>query len=213
MTETKQPEQVHNKRGLHRRLYDWVISWGHGPYGTPALFTLSFAEASFFPIPPDVLLIPLVLAKRSAWKFFAFICTFSSVLGGLFGYWIGHVLWNEISAVSAFCFDYVPGMSEEGVTNVIALYKKWDFWVVFTAGFTIIPFKIFTIVAGIASIKLAPFILAATLGRGVRFFLVSWLVSRYGIKSQDFIERRFNLVCLLATALLIAGFVILKLLV
>jgi membrane protein YqaA with SNARE-associated domain len=128
--------------GLHRRLYDWVMGWADSPHGTTALAGLSFAESSFFPVPPDVLLIALGVAKPSRAYWYAFVCTVASVLGGVAGYVIGWGFWH---LVSEWFFTYVPGFSREVFARVQGLYDEWGFVAVMIAGFTPIPYKVFTI--------------------------------------------------------------------
>lgn len=190
-----------------RRLYDWVLSWAHTRYGMLALAILSFAEASFFPIPPDVLLIALVLGAREKWVRLALVCSLASVAGGLAGYFIGSGLW---SAVDGFFYEYIPGFTAEKFGYVEGLYKEYDFWVVFAAGFTPIPFKVITITAGVFALNLPMFLLASALSRSARFFLVAWLLHRYGEPIRDFIDRRFNLLAIAFTVLLIGGFLLIK---
>lgn len=190
-----------------RRMYDWVLSWANTPYGMLALGVLSFAEASFFPIPPDVLLVALVLGAREKWWRLALVCSVASVAGGLAGYYIGAGLWG---AVDTFFYEYVPGFTADKFSYVEGLYKEWDFWVVFAAGFTPIPFKVITITAGVFALNLPMFILASALSRSARFFLVAFLLYRFGEPIKDFIDRRFNLLAILFTVLLIGGFILIK---
>jgi membrane protein YqaA with SNARE-associated domain len=197
------------KRGIVRRLYDWVLHWAWTPYGTPALCVLSFAESSFFPIPPDVLLLPLTLSRRERWRSYALICTIASVLGAFLGYYIGFVLWTELPWIQETFFK-IPGVTPHGFERVKGLFADWNFWIVFTAGFTPIPFKLFTVSAGVCKVSLPMFALAAIVGRGARFFLVSWLVHRYGAAAQRFIDKRFNLLSILFVVLLLGGFLVVK---
>ncbi|MEZ4464466.1 MAG: YqaA family protein [bacterium] len=190
-----------------RRLYDWVLRWAWTPHGQIALAVLSFAEASFFPIPPDVLLIALVLGARERWLRLALICSVASIAGGLAGYAIGWGLW---AAVDQWFYAYVPGFTPEKFGKVADLYREWDFWVVFVAGFTPIPYKIITITAGVFSLNLPMFIVASAVSRSARFFLVAWLLHRYGEPIKGFIDRRFNLLAIAFTVLLIGGFVLIK---
>lgn len=197
-----------------RKLYDWVLDWAHSPYGSIALFIIAFAEASFFPIPPDALLIALVLgAKNKAFKY-AIECSVGSVLGAILGYSIGYFLWwggpDQFSGLAYFFFDKIPGFSEQVFYNVKNLFDEWNFWVIFTAGFTPIPFKVFTISAGAFNINLALFILAAIIGRAARFFLVAYLIWKYGESIKSFIDKYFNILAILFTILLIGGFVAIK---
>ncbi len=127
---------------LLRRLYDWVLHWAQTPYGAPALFFLAFAESSFFPIPPDVLLLALCIALPARSLRFALIASAGSVIGGVVGYGIGLGLWG---ALQGYFFMYVPGFTEEVFAKVQDLFSRYDFWTVFTAGFTPIPYKVITI--------------------------------------------------------------------
>ncbi len=175
-----------------RKLYDWVLHWAETPYGTAALFILAFAESSFFPIPPDVLLIALALGARKKALYFALICSLASIAGGFFGYGIGHYLWWEgstYSGIAHFFFNNIPGFSEQLFTSVQHQYDQHGFLIIFTAGFTPIPFKIFTITAGAFDINLFNFLIASTLSRTVRFFLVAGLIWKYGDSIKSFIDK------------------------
>lgn len=192
-----------------KRLYDWVLSWAATPYGGVALAVLAFAESSFFPIPPDVLLIALCLGMREKSYRFALICSVASVLGGITGYLIGWGMW---SVVSEWFFSYVPGFSEDKFEYVQGLYQDWDVWIVFIAAFTPIPYKVITISAGVFQLNLPMFILATIVGRSARFFLVAVLIRRYGEPIRDFIDKRFNILTVVFVILLVGGFYVLKLL-
>ncbi|GMW00988.1 MAG: hypothetical protein AMXMBFR84_21250 [Candidatus Hydrogenedentota bacterium] len=191
-----------------KRLYDWVLSWADTPYGGVALFVLAFAESSFFPIPPDVLLIALCLGNRERWIRFAMICTTASLLGGLAGYGIGWGLWH---VVDQFFFTYVPGFSPEQFSRVQGLYEQWNFWIVFIAAFTPIPYKVITVTAGVFGVNVFMFALASLVGRAARFFLVAYLLHRFGEPIHGFIEKRFNLLTIVFVVLLLGGFLILRL--
>lgn len=190
-----------------RQLYDWVLGWSESRYGTLALFAIAFAESSFFPVPPDVLLIALCVGRprRAAW--YAFVCLAGSLLGGFAGYWIGAVFWDSVSSLF---FQYVPGFTEDIFLRVRGLYQQHAGWAIFTAGFTPIPYKIFTITAGIAEIDLGIFFIASLASRGLRFFLVGGLILALGEKVKLYIDKYFNLFAIAFTVLLIGGFVILK---
>ncbi|MBE0596923.1 MAG: DedA family protein [Desulfuromonadales bacterium] len=192
---------------LLRRLYDWVLHWAHTPYGIPALFLLAFAESSFFPIPPDVLLIALCLSLPTHAFRFAAIAAVGSVLGGIAGYGIGIGLWE---VVSPLFFRYVPGFTEEGFVHVQRLFATYDFWTVFTAGFTPIPYKVITIGAGVFKINFPIFVFASAVGRSLRFFLVAWLIHRYGPPVREFIDRYFNWLTIVFMVLLVGGFLLIK---
>lgn len=197
-----------------RKLYDWMLHWADTRYGMPALFFLAFAEASFFPIPPDALLIALVLGSRTKAFKFAANCTIGSVLGALLGYAIGHFLWwgasDSFSPIAMFFFNNIPGFTEELFFRVQALYDEWNFWIIFTAGFTPIPYKVFTISGGAFEINLFMFVLASVISRAGRFFLVTALIWKYGEHIKSFIDKYFNWVAIAFTVLLIGGFVVIK---
>ena len=192
-----------------RKMYDWVLSWAETPYGTTALAVLAFAEASFFPIPPDVLLVALSVGKRRRALWFAFVCSVASLFGGLAGYAIGWGLWG---AVDQFFFAYIPGFTVDVFDKVKDLYAENGFIIVFTAAFTPIPYKVITIAAGVCKINLPLFLLASVVGRSMRFFLVAGLIYIFGEKIRDFIDKWFNLLSILFVILLVAGFAALKLL-
>lgn len=197
------------RRGPIRRLYDWVLSWADTRFAIPALFVLSFAESSFFPIPPDVLLIALCIGEVHKSYRFAFWCSLASVLGGMAGYAIGMFLW-DVDWLREFFYTWIPGVNEKNVAKVSTLYEEWNFWIVFVAAFTPIPYKVITILAGVCAINFPMFVLASAIGRSARFFLVAWLFKTYGPPIKDFIERRFALVTILGAALGIGGFVAIK---
>ncbi len=284
---------------FHRRLYDWVLHWAHTRYGTPALVVLAFAESSFFPIPPDVLLMALGIARPKRAFYYATVCSIASILGGLFGYLIGFALWNPVgapilrslriltpahqqvkvlgikgnmadvrasgegAALHASKWSQWLGLAKptaadggatahvhrtllhlnepastppvgdwqyevqqttaplpEGGTAYLmtdtyhqarALYEKYDFWIVFAAAFTPIPYKVFTILSGLMQMSLLPFLLASAIGRSMRFFLVAGLIFFFGEPVKRFIDRYFNLIALLFFVLLIGFFAILGL--
>jgi membrane protein YqaA with SNARE-associated domain len=194
--------------GLHRRLYDWVMGWADSRHGTSALFGLSFAESSFFPVPPDVLLIALGVARPNRAYWYAFVCTVASVLGGALGYMIGWGFWH---AVDQWFFAYVPGFKPEVFARVQGYYTEWGFVAVMIAGFTPIPYKVFTIASGVFAMNLPLFMLASSLSRGARFFIEGGLIARYGARMRDILERNFNLMTALFVVLLLGGFLVLRL--
>lgn len=189
-----------------RRLYNWVLHWAETPYGAPALFLLAFAESSFFPIPPDVLLLALCISIPARSLRFAMIASTGSVLGGIAGYGIGTWLWE---AVSVYFFAYVPGFTEQTFQRVQRLFAEYDFWAVFTAGFTPIPYKIITIGAGVFQINFPVFLTASIISRSLRFFLVAGLIYKYGPAVRSFLEKYFNILTLVFMVLLICGFLVL----
>ena len=197
-----------------RRLYDWILHWAETKYVVPALFLLAFAESSFFPIPPDVLLIPLALGARSKAIRFALVCSVASIVGGIAGYGIGYFSWwsgaEAYSAVALFFFNHIPGFTEQVFLNIQEKYEIYNFLIVFTAGFTPIPFKIITISAGAFSINFTMFLLASTVSRSTRFFLVALLIRQFGEPITAFIDKYFNVLSIIFTLLLIGGFLVLK---
>ncbi len=190
-----------------RRLYDWVLHWAETPYGTWALFFLALCESSFFPVPPDILLIALAIALPGKSFKYALVCSVGSVIGGCIGYLIG---WKFMNAVGMEIIRFY-GLSAK-FDDIRRLYMAYDAWAVAIAGFTPIPYKVFTISAGAFSINFGVFFLASLVSRSARFFLVSGLIYVFGPKIQSFIDRYFNLLAIAATVLLVAGFVVIKVL-
>ena len=197
-----------------RRLYDWILHWAETKYGVPALFLLALAESSFFPIPPDVLLITLALGARSKAIRFALVCSVASIVGGIAGYGIGYFAWwsgsEAYSVVALFFFNHIPGFTEQVFLNIQEKYEIYNFLIVFTAGFTPIPFKIITISAGAFSVNFPMFLLASTVSRSARFFLVALLIRQFGEPITAFIDKYFNVLSIIFTLLLIGGFLVLK---
>ena len=197
-----------------KRLYDWVLSWSESRWGWLALFILALCESSWFPIPPDILLIALCLGAVKKSFRFASICLAGSIIGAMIGYGIGHFLWTtpagEPTAIATFFFNHI--FSVEGFNNVGALFDKYNFWIVFTAGFTPLPYKIFTIAGGLFDINFVMFIIASIVSRGLRFFLIAWLIWRFGAPIKAFIDKYFNLLATLFTVLLIGCFALVALL-
>ena len=193
----------------HRRLYDWVIHFANTRHGATALFILSFAESSFFPVPPDVLLGPLALGAPKKWFRFALACSIASVLGGILGYCIGMFLWKEIGPW-AYAHLGGIGLTEENFAKFRSWYDKYDFWIVFTCGFTPLPYKVCTISAGVAEIYFPGFLIASAVSRSARFFIVAGLFGWKGEKMRPFIEKYFNWFSLAFVVLLIGGFLVIK---
>jgi membrane protein YqaA with SNARE-associated domain len=188
-----------------RRLYDWVLHWAATPYATWALLLLAFAESSFFPIPPDVLLIAMCVARPDRSLKYASICAVGSVAGGCLGYLIG---WQFMTSIGHRIVDFY------GLTNRVAyignLYHAYDAWAVGIAGFTPIPYKVFTIAAGMFKIDFSVFILASAISRSGRFFLVGGLIYWFGPRIQSFIDRYFDMLAVTFTVLLVGSFVLVK---
>ncbi|MDR1484662.1 MAG: DedA family protein [Planctomycetaceae bacterium] len=196
---------VSPRRNIVRRLYDWVLSWADTRFGSPALFVLAFMESSFFPIPPDVLQIALSAGRprRSFW--YATVALIGSVFGALLGYYIGYVLWVN---VKEFFFEYV--FNESAFIFVSDKYGDNAFWSIFTAAFTPIPYKIFTVAAGVCQISISVLIVASIIGRGMRFYLVASLMFIFGASVKSWIDAHFNKLTIIFTILLIGGFICVK---
>ena len=188
-----------------RRLYDWVLHWAVTPYGTWALFILAFTESSFFPIPPDVLLIAMCVARPERSLRYALVCSLGSIFGGCLGYLIG---WQFMASVGIRIVDFY-GLTDK-VAYIETLYNTYDAWAVGIAGFTPIPYKVFTIAAGMFKINFTVFILASMVSRSARFFLVGGLIYLFGPSIQRFINRYFNLLAVGFTVLLVGSFVLIK---
>jgi membrane protein YqaA with SNARE-associated domain len=188
-----------------RRLYDWVLHWAETPYGTWALFVLAFCESSFFPVPPDILLIALSVALPKKALRYALVCSGGSLLGGCFGYFIG---WQFMATVGDAIIRFY-GLAEK-YGYIQALYTRYDAWAVGIAGFTPIPYKVFTITAGAFRINFIVFLVASAISRSARFFIVGGLIYLFGPRIQSFIDRYFNSLAIAFVILLIVGFVVIK---
>lgn len=188
-------------------LMTWTESFASKPYGLWALFVLAFAESSFFPIPPDVLLIALAVSlPRKAFKY-AFFCALGSIIGGIAGYGIGYYLWE---ATREWFFAYVPGFTPDVFNLVKQKYQDNAFFAVFTAAFTPIPYKVFTIAGGVFEIGLKTLVIASGIGRTARFFLVAALFFFIGARVKVFIDKYFEWLTILFAILLIGGFIAIK---
>lgn len=197
-----------------KNIYQWVLNWAQSPYGAIALFILAFAESVFFPIPPDVLLIALALGAAAKSFRYALICTIGSVTGAFVGYAIGYYAWitagGEFTGFANFFFNNIPGFTVSLFNNIKELFIEWDFWIIFTAGFTPIPYKVFTITSGVFELNLVMFFIASLISRGARFFLIAFLIWKFGPDIKRFIDRYFNMLALGFTVILIGGFVAIK---
>jgi len=196
------------------RSYKWLLHWADTPYGGIVLFFWALSESSFFPIPPDAFLIAMVLGARKKAYGFAGLASIASVIGGILGYAIGYWLWWDnpgvYSSIAYFFFDIVPGFTHEQFVRVQGLYDQWNFWVVFTAGFTPIPYKVITISAGAFNINFIVFVIASAISRSARFFLVAWLLWKYGEPINRFIDKYLGWLSFAFVVLLIGGFVVIK---
>jgi membrane protein YqaA with SNARE-associated domain len=188
-----------------RRLYDWVMRLAQHRRAIPAMGAVSFAESSFFPIPPDVMLIPMVLANRQKAFTIAAVCTVCSVLGGLLGYAIGYYFFETIGEWVVRTYGLQAGMEK-----FRASFAEWGTWVILIKGLTPIPYKLVTIASGAAHFDLFTFVWASIVTRGVRFFLVAALLWKYGEPIRTFIEERFTLVSWAFLIALVGGFVVVR---
>ena len=190
-----------------RRLYDWTISLAQSPYALWALAIVSFVESSFFPIPPDVLMIPMIIARPSRAFLIATVATVTSVAGGLFGYFIGAFFMDLIG--QPILEFYGKGASFD---EMAAVFNAYGAWAVVIAGVTFLPFKVVTIASGVTGLSLPVFIASAIFARALRFFLVAALLYRFGAPIRDFIERRLGLVFVIFCVVLVGGFAMIGLL-
>jgi len=205
-----------------RKLYDWVLKWGESRYGPPALFILSFAEASFFPVPPDALLIALCMGAHRKWHRFALICSVGSVLGGVGGYligsfafeFIGHAILEFTAAISGVSSAELLEQAQYWFNEKTIAGINVGPWAIGISGFTPIPYKVFTIAAGFFKMTFLPFLIASIIGRSLRFFLVGGLIGlsfeKYGERIKQIIDRYFNWLALAFVILGILGFVSIK---
>ncbi|MDO5581773.1 MAG: YqaA family protein [Planctomycetia bacterium] len=188
-----------SKIGL-RALYDWVLSWAHSPYGTVALAGISFAESSFFPIPPDVLQIALSIERPKRSFYYAMVSAIASVLGAVLGWYIGIALWDVLGPW------FVPGIiSQENMDKVHQFFDDWGFLALFAAAFTPLPFKAFTITSGLAGMSLPVLIIASLIGRSCRFFIVAALIFFFGPTIKKWIDKYFGILTFAFLVLLILG--------
>lgn len=191
--------------GWLRRMYDWVLSYAHSRYGMLALLILAFTESSFFPIPPDVLLIALALGAPRKAFLFALVATVGSVLGGVAGWWIGHAVYETVGQPIVEFYH-----AEAKFQHVQGLYQSNAFAAIAIAGFTPIPYKVFTIAAGVFGVPLSTLIVSSVLSRGARFLLVAGMIYFLGDRVRVFIEKYFDALTLVFTVLLVGGFFLIK---
>jgi len=189
-----------------RALYDWTMRVMSGKGAIAALCGLSFAESSFFPIPPDVLMIPLILKQRDKAFRIAFLCTLFSVIGGAFGYIIGCGLYDVFAVPFLNYFGWM-----EDFERVQQAYVRYGAWIVLGAGITPFPYKLVTIASGVMQMNFGLFMLISLIGRGIRFFLVAWLLYKWGKPMREFIEKNLAWVSILFFMLLIGAFFLVKL--
>jgi len=202
--EQSQPVQ---RRAMMHRLYDWVSHWFKTPYGIWALFLVAVAESSFFPIPPDVFLMALSLNEPRRSLRFAAVCSIGSVLGGMLGYGLGFWFMESIGRQIIELYGLL-----DKYQVVQHLYQQYDAWAVGAAGFTPLPYKLFTITAGAFRLNFPTFVVVSIISRSARFFLVAGLIYRYGAPIKTFIVKYLNLLTIIFLGLLILGFAAIKML-
>ena len=190
---------------LLRKVYEWILNRSNHPKAPWFLALISFSESSFFPIPPDVILIPMVIANKMKAFWYAFVCTISSVLGGIVGYCIGSFFYTTVGII---IINYYA-LQDQFIT-FDNLYNQYGIWIVLAAGFTPFPFKIITIASGVFHLNLLLFILVSIIGRGMRFYLVATLLKVFGEVIKEYIDRYFNLLSILFFILLIGSFVFIQ---
>jgi membrane protein YqaA with SNARE-associated domain len=190
-------------RGMLRRIYDWCIDAAHKPYAMWIMGAVAFAESSFFPVPPDVMLIPMSLARPQRAWLYALVCRATSVVGGMLGYAIGALLYDSLGHWLITLY----GLSDK-IDAFRASYAQWGAWIIIGKGLTPIPYKLVTIASGFAGYNVGLFILCSIIARGGRFFIVAILLNRYGDTIRAEIEKRLGLYVALGAAVLIAGFYI-----
>ncbi len=186
-----------------RRIYDWCLAAAHKPYAAWIMGGVSFAESSFFPVPPDTMLIPMGLARpEKAWSY-AFLCTWTSVLGGLVGYLIGSLLFDSLGQWLIHAYGY--GDKVEAFRQA---YARWGVWIILLKGLTPIPYKVVTLTAAFAGYNLLMFFVLSVITRGARFFLVAFLLNRYGPQAREIIEKRLGFWVLVSLVTIVVGFII-----
>ena len=190
---------------MMRNIYNWMMRMAGDRRAPHALFWVSFAESSFFPIPPDVMLVPMILAQRSkAWAY-ALLATVASVVGGIAGYAIGYFFMDTVGASILQFYGKAAGFEA-----FKQMFNEWGVWILIIKGMTPIPYKVLTITAGVTHMSFVPFILASIVARSMRFFLVAALLYWFGEPIREFIEKRLTLVTTVGVVLLVGGFVAVK---
>ncbi len=186
-----------------RRLYDWCLAAAGKPYASWLMGAVSFVESSFFPVPPDAMLIPMSLARPDRAYFYATLCTLTSVAGGLLGYAIGAFLYDSVGLWLMQLYGY--GSKIDAFREA---YVQWGAWIILIKGVTPIPYKIVTIASGFAGYPVIPFVLLSVIARGMRFYLWAFLLNRYGPQAREIIEKRLGFWVTVSTLVLVAGIII-----
>lgn len=193
------------RRSMMRNIYEWMMRMAGSPKAPHALAVVSFAESSFFPIPPDVMLIPMILARRAmAWAYAA-LATITSVIGGMAGYAIGYYFMDAIGTPILQFYG-----KAEGFEAFKQMFNEWGVWILIIKGMTPIPYKVLTITAGVTHMSFLPFVLASVVARSMRFFLVAALLYWFGEPIREFIDKRLMLVTTVGVILLVGGFIAVK---
>jgi membrane protein YqaA with SNARE-associated domain len=185
-----------------RRLYDWCLAASGKPHASWIMGVVSFVESSFFPIPPDVMLVPMSLARPDRAYFYATLCTVTSVAGGVLGYIIGAYLYDSVGLWLMQLYGY--GDKIEAFREA---YAEWGAWIILLKGMTPIPYKIVTIASGFAAYPLVPFILLSVVARGMRFYLLAFLLHRYGPQAREILEKRLGFWVTIGAVVLVAGII------
>ena len=186
---------------MFRALYDWTLRLASHRHAIRSLAVISFCESSFFPIPPDVMVVPMVLARREQAYWIAAVCTISSVLGGMFGYAIGYFLYDSVGIWLINLYG-----AHDASADFQRWYGQYGAAIILVKGLTPIPFKLVTIASGFAAFSFPIFVVTALITRAARFFAIAWLLRRYGAPVQEFIEKRLNLVGWAFLGVLVGGF-------
>ena len=189
-------------RSLLRRLYDWAVAAAHKPHAMWSMGAIAFAESSFFPLPPDVMLIPMSLARPERAYVMALWCTVASVAGGLVGYAIGALLYDSVGQWLIQLYGYA-----DKIDAFRDAYAQWGAWIILLKGLTPIPYKVVTITSGFADYNLGLFVVFSIVARGTRFFTLEFLLHRYGERARDMIEKRLALWTTLGAAVVVIGLV------
>ncbi len=185
-----------------RRLYDWCIAAADKPHATWLMGFVSFMESSFFPVPPDVMLIPMSLARPDKAWFYATLCTLTSVAGGILGYFIGAVLYDSVGSRVMELYHLTDKMEA-----FRAAYAQWGTWIILIKGVTPIPYKFITITSGFAGYSFVMFVLLSIVARGMRFYLLAFLLNRYGAQARAVIEERLGFWVTMGAILLVGGII------
>lgn len=183
----------------------WTLRWAHSPHMAAGLFFVAFVEASFFPVPPDILMIAILMIKSERWLFYAAITTLGSVLGAFLGYAIGWGFYETVGRHVAEMYSLTGA-----IDSLASGFRANAFLTVFTAAFTFIPFKVFTIAAGLFKVSIWQMFAASVVGRGIRFFAIAWLISRFGARINRLVFKYFNILSVIFIILLVSGFLAIK---